>query len=75
MNCKFTRARPSAPEKRASGKHPKHLTLTPPGPQPTTVWENGSTNPSPLVLGESLSQWGEQVDAANIQSRIWPRVS
>jgi len=36
-------------------------------------WEDGSTNPSPLVLGESLSQWGEQVDAANIQSRIWPR--
>ena len=23
-------------------------------------WDNGSTNPSPLVLGESLSQWGEQ---------------
>jgi len=38
-------------------------------------WENGSQNPSPLILGESLSQWGEQVDAANIESRIWPRAS
>jgi hypothetical protein len=33
----------------------------------------GTTNPSPLILGESLSQWGEQVDATNIQSRMWPR--
>lgn len=27
------------------------------------------------MLGESLSQWGEQVDAANIESRMWPRAS
>lgn len=27
------------------------------------------------VLGISLSQWGEQCDAANIQSRMWPRAS
>lgn len=26
-----------------------------------------------LVLGLSASQWGEQVDSANIQSRMWPR--
>jgi N-acetyl-beta-hexosaminidase len=26
-----------------------------------------------LVMGMSASQWGEQVDAANIQSRMWPR--
>ena len=26
-----------------------------------------------LILGESLSQWGEQCDANNIESRMWPR--
>ena len=26
-----------------------------------------------LLLGESLSQWGEQVSSANIAQRIWPR--
>ena len=38
-------------------------------------WENGTPNTSPLILGESLSQWGEQVDSSNIQSRMWPRAS
>lgn len=28
-----------------------------------------------LVLGLSASQWGEQVDAVNIHSRMWPRAS
>jgi hexosaminidase len=54
-----------------------HFPSLPPPPQLQFLnfWENGSTNPSPLILGESLSQWGEQVDASNIESRIWPRAS
>ena len=34
---------------------------------------NSAPFDDPLILGESLSQWGEQVDSANIQSRVWPR--
>jgi len=30
---------------------------------------------SALILGGSISQWGEQADAANLESRMWPRAA
>lgn len=34
---------------------------------------NVTADEAKRVLGLSASQWGEQVDAANFQSRMWPR--
>lgn len=37
------------------------------------VGQNFTKEQADLVVGLSASQWGEQVDAVNIQSRMWPR--
>jgi hexosaminidase len=38
-----------------------------------TSGRNFTWDEEQLILGESLSQWGEQCDDMNIQSRMWPR--
>jgi hexosaminidase len=38
-----------------------------------TSGRNFTWNEQQLILGESLSQWGEQCDDQNIESRMWPR--
>jgi len=38
-----------------------------------TSGRNFTWDEEQLILGESLSQWGEQCDDNNIQSRMWPR--
>ena len=74
---------PSNPAQKTQGKcwgRPKSpfIQITPPKARTTekndpTSGRSFSYDEQQLILGESLSQWGEQVDANNIESRIWPR--
>jgi len=56
------------------------LPSLPPSPLRRSFFRNDPTagrsfswDEQQLILGESLSQWGEQCDASNIESRMWPR--
>jgi len=80
------KCRPSAPESKYAPSHsatqPRPVLLCPASPCPSTPLprQNDPTagrtftyDEQQLILGESLSQWGEQCDANNIESRMWPR--
>jgi hypothetical protein len=77
---------PPPPPRAPARCPPRCLHLTRPNCDLADTWQNFYLNDptynrtltpgqEALLLGGSLSQWGEQVDAANIESRIWPRAS